>query len=74
MAIHKYAAGQTVRFSPDRLQARPNYGLQERPNPDGGLYTIIRTLPEQGNRPQYRIKAKNDGPERVAREDQLDRV
>lgn len=74
MAIHKYAPGQTVKFSPDRLQARPSFGLQERPTFEGGIYTIVRTLPEQGNTPQYRIKAKVDGPERVAREDQLDRV
>jgi hypothetical protein len=64
MATHKYAAGQSVRFSPHR-------------NEDGsarGVYTIVTKLPEEGNVPQYRIKAKTDGRERVVREDQLDRV
>jgi hypothetical protein len=64
MAIHKYAAGQSVRFSPDRFQE-----ISAR-----GLYTIVARLPETGNAPQYRIKAKIDGPERVVREDQIDRV
>jgi hypothetical protein len=53
-----------VRFSPDRYQE-----LSAR-----GLYTIVARLPEAGNAPQYRIKAKTDGPERVVREDQIDRV
>jgi hypothetical protein len=64
MATHKYAAGQSVRFSPRR-------------NEDGaarGLYTIVTKLPEEGNVPQYRIRAKTDGRERVVREDQLNRV
>jgi hypothetical protein len=37
------------------------------------MYTIVRLLPEEGNTPQYRIKAKTDGRERVVREDQLER-
>ena len=37
-----------------------------------GVYTIVAKLPEEGNVPQYRIKAKTDGRERVAREDQLE--
>jgi hypothetical protein len=64
MATHKYAAGQSVRFSPHR-------------NEDGsarGVYTIVTRLPEEGNVPQYRIKAKMDGRERVVREDQLARA
>jgi hypothetical protein len=64
MATHKYAAGQSVRFSPDRYE-------------DGtsrGIYTIVLRLPEEGNVPQYRIKARTDGRERVVRETQLDRV
>jgi len=64
MATHKYAPGQTVRFLPSRGE-------------DGsarGTYTIVTRLPEAGNVPQYRIKAKTDGRERVVREDQLDRV
>jgi hypothetical protein len=64
MATHKYAAGQSVRFSPNRYE-------------DGssrGVYTIVTRLPEEGNVPQYRIKARTDGRERVVRENQLDRV
>jgi len=64
MPTHKYAPGQSVRFSPHRYE-------------DGssrGVYTVVTRLPEAGNVPQYRIKAKTDGRERVVREDQLARV
>jgi len=64
MPTHKYAPGQSVRFSPHRFE-------------DGssrGVYTVVIRLPETGNVPQYRIKAKTDGRERVVREDQLARV
>lgn len=64
MSAHKYTAGQSVRFSPHR-------------NEDGsarGVYTIVRQLPEEASVPQYRIKAKLDGRERVVREDQLSRT
>jgi hypothetical protein len=64
MATHKYAPGQNVRFSPGRSE-----DISAR-----GLYTIVRKLPEEGNVPQYRIKAKTDGRERIVREDQLMRV
>ena len=61
MATHKYAPGQSVRFSPHRFE-------------DGsarGVYMIVAMLPEAGNVLQYRIRAKADGRERVVREDQL---
>jgi hypothetical protein len=63
MAQHKYAVGQSVRFSPDRhtdASAR-------------GMYTVVRALPESGGVFQYHVKAKIDGRERIVREDQLDR-
>jgi len=63
MATHKYASGQNVRFSPHRFED----------NSARGLYTIVRLLPNEGSAPQYRIKAKVDGRERVVREDQLTR-
>jgi hypothetical protein len=63
MAMHKYTAGQNVRFSPHRYED----------NSARGLYTIVRQLPEEGSTPLYRIKAKVDGRERVVREDQLSR-
>lgn len=62
MAQHKYAVGQSVRFTPDRYvdaSAR-------------GSYTIVKTLPDAGGIPQYRVKARIDGHERMVREDQLD--
>jgi hypothetical protein len=64
MAQHKYSAGQSVQFSPDR-----NTDASAR-----GEYTIIKTLPEAGGVLQYRVKAKTNGQERVVREDQLDRL
>ena len=63
MAQHKYSVGQSVRFSPDR-----NTDVSAR-----GFYTIVRALPESGGIPQYHVKAKTGGQERVIREDQLDR-
>ena len=63
MAQHKYAVGQNVRFTPDR---NTDPGAR-------GAYTIVKTLPEAGGVPQYHVKAKIDGRERVVREDQLER-
>jgi hypothetical protein len=63
MATHRYAPGQSVRFSPHRTDA----------GSARGVYTIVTKLPEEGNVPQYRIRAKTDGRERVVREDQLNR-
>jgi len=63
MAAYKFTAGQSVRFSPHRYED----------NSARGVYTIVRQLPEDGATPQYRIKAKVDGRERVVREDQLSR-
>lgn len=63
MTVHRYLIGQTVRFSP----------LRDQDSSARGLYTIARLLPEEGRTPQYRIKAKTDGRERVVREDQLQR-
>lgn len=63
MVQHKYSAGQSVRFTPDR-----NTDASAR-----GTYTIVKTLPESGGVLQYRVRAKSDGRERVVREGQLDR-
>ena len=64
MVTHKFAVGQTVGFSPDPGQEHAK----------GGLFKIVRLLPEAGNMLQYRVKSETDGQERVAREDQLARV
>lgn len=63
MAAHKFAIGQSVRLMP----------LRHQDNFAGGSYTIVRLLPEQDNTPQYRIKAKVDGRERVVLEVQIAR-
>jgi len=63
MVQHKYSAGQSVKFTPDRyadVSAR-------------GAYTVVKTLPETGGVLQYQVRAKVDGRERVVREDQLER-
>ena len=64
MATHKFAVGQAVWFSPDRDQEHAK----------GGLFKIVRLLPEAGNMLQYRVKSETDGHERVVREDQLAQV
>jgi hypothetical protein len=62
VTIHKYAVGQAVLFAPDRRND----------SSAGGRYTIVRLLPEEGSTPQYRIKSKTTGTERVVRETQLE--
>jgi len=64
MLAHKFAVGQTVRFSPDRNQD----GTRGR-----GSFKVVRLLPETASVFQYRVKSQLDGHERVVREDQLDR-
>ena len=63
MSAHKFAIGQTVRFSPDR-----NQGATVR-----GSFKVTRLLPEAASVLQYRVKSQVDGHERVVREDQLAR-
>jgi hypothetical protein len=63
MSSHKFAVGQTVRFSPDRHQQALR---AER-------FKVMRLLPEADNQLQYRVKCERDGHERVVREDQLAR-
>jgi hypothetical protein len=60
-AIYRFAVGQDVMFVPEPSEDRSS----------GGLYKVVRLLPEQGSMPQYRIKAQADGRERVTREDRL---
>ena len=63
MAARKFAVGQTVRFSPDRVQLRSARGQFE----------VLRLLPEDASVFQYRVKSQADGHERIVREDQLTR-
>ena len=63
MASHKFAVGQTLRFS-------PSLGEDSRRK---GRYKVVRQVPETGGIFQYRIKSEMDGHERVVREDQTER-
>jgi hypothetical protein len=60
MKTHKFAVGQTVRFSPGAQSAKL-----------GGSYKIVRLLPAEANDYQYRVKSVLDGHERVVKESQL---
>lgn len=64
MSAHKFAVGQSVRFSPDRNQQ----------SAVRGAFTVVRLLPEAASVLQYRVKSQLDGHERVVREDQLARA
>jgi hypothetical protein len=61
---HKFAVGQAVWFSPDRDQGHAK----------GGLFKIVRLLPEAENVLQCRVKSETGGHEPVVQEDQLARV
>ena len=63
-AQHKFAVGQTVRFSADLGQGSPG----------SASFKIVRLLPEAASALQYRVKSQLDGHERVVREDQLTRL
>lgn len=66
MAAHKFAVGQSVRFSPDRQD-------RQQLSPSQSRFKIVRLLPETASILQYRVKSQVDGHERVVREDQLAR-
>ena len=61
MADHKFHIGQGVEFFPNR-------GVDHKAK---GRYTVVRLLPMDGNTPQYRVKHKTDGHERMVRENEL---
>jgi hypothetical protein len=63
MSAHKFAVGQTVRFSPDLGQGSTGRGT----------FKVVRLLPEAASVIQYRVMSDLDGHERVVREDQLAR-
>ncbi len=48
MGAHKFAVGQTVRFSPDRLQLRSGHGW----------FKVVRLMPEAASMLQYRVKSR----------------
>jgi hypothetical protein len=61
MSEHKYRIGQAVEFFPDR-------GVE---HTSKGSYEIVRLLLGEGNAPQYRIRNKVDGQERMVGESEL---
>lgn len=61
MPEHKFHVDQVVNFFPGR-------GIDHKTK---GQYTIVRLLPMDGHTPQYRIKNKDDGHERMVSEHEL---
>jgi hypothetical protein len=61
MPEYKFRVDQIVQFFPNR-------GVDHKAK---GQYTIVGLLPMDGNTPQYRIKNKADGHERMVRENEL---
>jgi hypothetical protein len=66
MATHRFAVGQLVRFTPDRIERDLSSAQRQ--------FKIVRLLPEAASVFQYRVKSQLDGHERVVREDQLARA
>ena len=64
MSVHKFAVGQTVRFSLDRYPGGASPGTSK----------VVSLLPEAASVLQYRVKSQLDGHERVVREDQLTKL
>ena len=60
MASHKFHVGQTVTIRPALSRNVP-----------GGVYTVIKQLPESRGEFEYRIKSMDEVHERVARESEL---
>jgi hypothetical protein len=61
MAEAKFVIGQVVTFS---------RGLGDA-NIPVGEFTILRVMPSEGNRRDYRVRGARDGQERTLPEDQL---
>ena len=60
MPFHKFNVGDTVALKPTF-----------RRNVPGGIYEIVKVLPETNDDREYRIKSANESYERVARESEL---
>jgi hypothetical protein len=60
MKNHKYKVGDLVRFT-----------RTSRDNAPSGDYEILRLLPFEGDRIQYRIKSMHENYDRVVGEEQL---
>lgn len=62
--MHKFRKGETVRLSRGRFPDRTG----------GGVYEIVRLLPESDGEFQYRIKATGAPTERMVREGEIERA
>jgi hypothetical protein len=58
--LHKFHVGESVTMSPATSRNVP-----------GGVYEVIKRLPNNGGEPEYRIKSASEPHERVARESEL---
>ena len=58
--LHKFHVGETVTMSPATSRNVP-----------GGVYEVIKRLPDNRGEPEYRIRSANEPHERVARESEL---
>ena len=63
MPLHSFAVGQSIEFVPGRFEG----------SAPGGMYTVVRLLPNDSGDREYRIKNVRDGHERVVRESQIRR-
>ena len=59
--LHRFRAGEHVELVPGKLDG----------NLPRGLFTVLRTLPNDGMDREYRLRHLADGHERVARESQM---
>jgi hypothetical protein len=60
MPSRKFKIGEIVTMTPAASRNVP-----------GGVYQVIKQLPETGGEPEYRIRSANEPYERVARESEL---
>lgn len=60
MAAHRFKTGQSVRIAQSAFHAA-----------SGGLFEIVRLMPQERGINHYRIKASVGGQERVVAEDEL---
>jgi hypothetical protein len=63
MSNYKFRIGQSVQLSPTASR-----------NASGGVYVVIKQLPENAGEYEYRIKSVNEPHERLVRESELRRA
>lgn len=63
MPLHSFTVGQSIEFVPGRFDG----------SAPGGIYTVVRLLPNDSGDREYRVKNIRDGHERVVRESQIRR-